>query len=90
MKRCERSIVTGRVQGVWFRQATLEQARELGLTGWVRNRADGAVEVLACGEEAQLQRLRAWLRQGPPMAQVAAVVHEFVDDMPPTDFEIRR
>lgn len=90
MKRCERSIVTGRVQGVGFRQATREVARENGIHGWVQNRTDGTVEVVACGEEALLERLRAWLQHGPPTARVDNVAHEFVDVAAPVGFEIRR
>jgi acylphosphatase len=66
-------VVTGRVQGVWYRQSTLEQARALQLTGWVRNRADGSVELVAQGDAAKLQELENWLWQGPAQAQVENV-----------------
>lgn len=65
--------VVGRVQGVYFRASTRDQARRLGLRGWVRNRDDGAVELLAEGAEAALGQLLAWVRRGPPGAQVEAV-----------------
>ncbi|MFC3552062.1 acylphosphatase [Lysobacter cavernae] len=65
-----RFIVSGKVQGVWFRAATQEQARALGLSGYARNLADGRVEVLAAGDALALDTLTAWLRQGPPLAQV--------------------
>ncbi len=68
-------IVTGRVQGVWFRASTRERALALGLGGWVRNRDDGAVEVQAFGEAEQLRLLLAWLHEGPPAARVDAVRH---------------
>ena len=65
-----RFIVTGRVQGVFFRASTREQALALGLRGHARNLDDGSVEVLAAGDAAALDRLAAWLRQGPPHARV--------------------
>jgi acylphosphatase len=58
------------VQGVFFRDTTRQQARGLGLTGYVRNLADGRVEVFACGERQALERLSAWLRRGPELARV--------------------
>ncbi|MHB8534427.1 MAG: acylphosphatase [Sulfuricaulis sp.] len=74
MTRCRHFLISGRVQGVFFRATTEAVARRLGVTGWVRNLPDGRVEVLACGEEAKLGELEQWLRQGPPRAQVERVV----------------
>ncbi len=71
--------VAGRVQGVFYRAATRQQALSLGLTGWAHNLADGRVEVLAIGETANLETLRAWLWQGPPQAQVTHVDCEPVE-----------
>jgi acylphosphatase len=68
-----RAIVTGRVQGVGFRASTVEEARAYGLTGWVRNLADGAVELEVQGEEARVTALLAWCAHGPPAARVAGV-----------------
>jgi len=65
--------VRGRVQGVGFRWFVRERARELGLTGWVRNHRDGSVEVLAEGNDAALRALRALLRAGPAGAAVSDV-----------------
>lgn len=65
--------ISGRVQGVGFRDALSEQAMRLGLTGWVRNRASGEVEVLAQGSPAALEALEAWARHGPPAARVVRV-----------------
>ena len=65
--------VRGRVQGVGFRWFVRERARALGLTGWVRNTSDGAVEVLAEGNDDALQKLRALLRSGPAGARVSEV-----------------
>lgn len=88
---CRGFVVTGRVQGVGFRAATQRQARELGVRGWVRNRTDGAVEGAAFGGHEALQRLVAWLHDGPSAAQVDSVWHsDAVDDEPaPGGFEIR-
>ena len=65
-----RFVVGGRVQGVFFRAGTREQAQRLGLRGYARNRADGRVDVLAVGDAAAIGALAAWLRQGPPQARV--------------------
>jgi acylphosphatase len=73
MDVCVRCIVSGRVQGVWFRASTREQALRLGIRGYASNRSDGRVEVLACGEQAAVDRLRAWLWEGPSQAQVTDV-----------------
>lgn len=85
------AVVRGKVQGVWFRGWTREVARALGVTGWVRNLPDGAVEVLARGSGEQLDRLEESLRQGPPLARVAAVETRRADaDGPLPDFRVRR
>jgi len=62
--------VRGRVQGVFFRESCVQQARALGVDGWVRNRADGSVEALIQGAPDVLEAMRAWLRRGPPSARV--------------------
>lgn len=61
------------MQGVYFRASTVQQARHLGLTGWVTNRRNGSVEVLAEGPSDKLEELVAWCRQGPPGARVENV-----------------
>lgn len=66
-------LVSGIVQGVFFRASTQTRARELGLTGFARNCADGAVEVVASGTPDALRELQAWLLNGPPAARVDAV-----------------
>ncbi len=71
--QCRRALVTGRVQGVWFRGSTQQQARKLGVTGWARNLPDGRVEVLMCGEASSLDSLQQWLRKGPPLAKVSDI-----------------
>ena len=75
-KLCIHCIVSGRVQGVWFRAGTRDEARKLGLTGWVRNLPDGNVEVLACGPKAKVEELHQWLHEGPRMAEVKEVSYE--------------
>lgn len=62
--------VTGKVQGVFFRQSTREKAMELGITGTVTNQPDGSVLVQATGSREQLDKLVDWCRQGPPRARV--------------------
>jgi acylphosphatase len=71
-----RFLVSGKVQGVFFRASTARMAELLGLRGYARNLADGRVEVLAVGTPAALAELGGWLGQGPPRAQVTAVVAE--------------
>lgn len=69
-----RLIVSGRVQGVWFRDSTRKKANEINIHGWVRNKADGTVEVLAEGDEKDVSELVEWCHQGPPHARVSGVI----------------
>ena len=86
---CRRFTVTGRVQGVFFRDSTRRKANALGLTGYAKNRPDGSVEVLACGAVESLDELGEWLREGPRMAAVAGVQASPVENAdPPRDFSI--
>ena len=67
-------LISGRVQGVWYRQSTKEAADRIGgLTGWVRNLPDGRVEAVAEGSEASIERLIAWCREGPRLASVSDI-----------------
>ena len=66
-------IVRGRVQGVYFRASTQREARRLGLAGWVRNRPDGCVEIVAEGEEPSIRELYGWAQKGPGAARVERV-----------------
>ena len=68
-----RLIIEGRVQGVWFRESTRKEAARLGVYGWVRNRPDGTVEVVAEGPEDKVRKLAAWCRHGPTSARVTRV-----------------
>ena len=72
MKRV-RVVISGRVQGVWFRGWTEEQARRRRLDGWVRNRRDGRVEALFQGDDAKVDEMVELCRRGPPFAQVHEV-----------------
>ncbi|MDH4562182.1 acylphosphatase [Pseudomonas sp. BN411] len=72
-KICLHGYVSGKVQGVYYRQSTQEQADRLELDGWVRNLADGRVEVLLEGEEDAVRELAGWLEQGPAEAKVTGV-----------------
>lgn len=83
----EKIVVTGRVQGVFYRAFAKEAADELGVRGWVRNREDGAVELVAEGDvDALVEKLRA----GPVAARVEEVRRESVAESPGDGFEIRR
>ncbi len=84
MRECKRFYVHGRVQGVFFRASTQEQAERLGITGWAVNLANGSVEVLACGDGAALVELERWLQQGPPMAAVSRVEVQAAPGMEPS------
>lgn len=79
--RRARAIVTGRVQGVSYRAATASEARRLGVVGWVRNRADGSVELEVEGADDRVAALLAWCEHGPPDARVAGVA---VEEQAPT------
>ena len=82
-------VVRGRVQGVFFRAQTRDRARSLGLTGWVRNTADGAVEAVFEGDRDRVESMVEWSRRGPSHAQVddVEVTWEEPEDEP--EFAVR-
>lgn len=84
-------LISGRVQGVWYRGSTRETAARLGVSGWVRNLPDGRVEAEAEGHRGLVERLIAWCHEGPPAAQVTHVAVTWIE---PTGadagFEVRR
>jgi acylphosphatase len=82
-------LVSGKVQGVWYRASTETEARRLGVSGWVRNLQDGRVEVFAVGESDLLQQLVDWLRRGPPAARVDDVVVDWGEAQAPAGFSVR-
>jgi acylphosphatase len=84
-----RLLVEGRVQGVGYRWWAVESARRLGLDGWVRNRADGSVEILAMGEAVDIERLLQACRVGPPGASVRVVRREAAEDDGSVGFQQR-
>lgn len=75
-----RFLVSGKVQGVWFRASTRDIAVQLGLRGYARNLPDGRVEVLAAGDASAIEALATWLHRGPPMASVDEVTRQSADD----------
>jgi acylphosphatase len=82
-------IVSGRVQGVWFRGTAQQRARALGVAGWARNRPDGRVEIVAEGEPEAVEAMLEFARSGPRRAEVSDV--EVVDEEPEglSGFEVR-
>jgi acylphosphatase len=83
--------ITGRVQGVWFRGWTRQEARRLGLAGWVRNMPDGSVEALFTGPGAAVDTMLVLCRQGPPHARVDGVEATPVAPVPElTEFRVER
>jgi acylphosphatase len=80
---CKRFLVSGRVQGVFFRASTAREAGRLGLSGSVTNLSDGRVEVVASGASSKVDEFAGWLASGPPMANVTRVD---VQDLDPADW----
>lgn len=84
-----RLAIRGHVQGVGFRYSMHEEARRLGLSGWVRNRRDGSVEALVQGPAAAVEGIRRWAMRGPPAARVTGVEATPAADEPLGAFEMR-
>lgn len=87
---CFHVFVTGRVQGVGYRDWTRKQAEEIGLTGWVRNTEDGRVEALVCGSDTAVATLLERMRRGPLLAHVESVDAEKSKTETFSGFEVRR
>ena len=83
------AIISGRVQGVWYRSWTVEQATSRGLTGWVRNRNDGTVEAVFAGPSDQVDAMVEACREGPPHARVAGIAVTPTGDPGLKEFEQR-
>lgn len=84
----KRLRIYGQVQGVGYRESMRREAERLNLSGWVRNRFDGTVEALVCGNSVQVELLVAWARRGPRYAAVAEVVVTEAEALPSGQFEI--
>ena len=84
-----RVVVHGLVQGVWFRESCRRRASELGVSGWVRNRADGAVEAHFEGDERAVAQAVAWCRNGPPAAEVTGVDVDAEEPEGTAGFQVR-
>lgn len=85
-RKTTRVRIHGRVQGVWFRAWTLEEATRLQLDGWVRNRRDGTVEALFCGAPDAVAAMVALCREGPPLAVVTHLDEMSEDEVPAPGF----
>jgi len=87
---CLHLLISGRVQGVWFRESMRQEALKQGVSGWVRNLPDGKVESVVCGEATQINRLLEWAGKGPPLASVNGLeVTEITDENSFSGFEKR-
>jgi len=83
-------IVSGRVQGVYFRAFTKKQANKLNIMGFVRNKEDGDVEIIACADKINLEKFVTWCHKGPLMAKVKqVVVNEITSGEDFTQFDVR-
>jgi acylphosphatase len=82
-----RVVVEGRVQGVFYRDGCRREAQRLGVRGWVRNRSDGSVEIVAEGQRSTVDELLAWCRLGPPQARVTGLV--VTDEIPAAERSFR-
>lgn len=85
---CFRAIVTGQVQGVFFRAHTKKQAQKLNLVGYAKNLSDGTVEVIACGDEKNIEILKEWLQHGPDTAEVTNVDFQLIGGKKFTSFDV--
>ena len=86
---CRHFLISGRVQGVYFRGSARAAAFELNVTGWVRNLDDGRVEAVACGEAGALDAFARWLAHGPPHARVSDVDARGIELQSFSDFSVR-
>ncbi|HHH77727.1 MAG TPA: acylphosphatase [Thermoplasmatales archaeon] len=88
MKRAH-VLISGRVQGVWFRASTRDRAESLHLSGWVRNLVDGRVEAVFEGDDGRVDEMVKWCHEGPPMAVVEDVEVGYGKPQGERGFEIR-
>jgi acylphosphatase len=83
-----RFVITGKVQGVFFRASARTEAQRLGLRGHARNLPEGAVEVIASGDAEAVDAFETWLQEGPPLADVKGVERMSIDDEPVPGFRV--
>lgn len=88
MKKCFIYIVSGRVQGVWYRYGAQKAAKKIGITGWVKNEASGNVAIMACGTDENLKQFERWIHRGPILAKVRNINIKQVAYQEFDDFEI--
>lgn len=79
-------VISGRVQGIGYRDWMVAKARSLGVSGWVRNRADGSVEALIAGDVAAVEELSRLCRRGPRLAEVSSIVEDLAEPPVETGF----
>jgi acylphosphatase len=84
---CRHLVISGKVQGVYYRASMTEEAQRLGVKGWVRNRRDGTVEAQLQGDSESVAMLIAWARRGPPAAVVSNVLIELAEAGDYLDFQ---
>jgi acylphosphatase len=89
VRRAVRVIISGRVQGVGYRDWTRREATERNLGGWVRNKSDGTVEAVIAGEDSAVESMLLALRVGPPASRVKQVMTEEWAELAPLSFELR-
>ena len=89
MNICEKCLVLGRVQGVFFRAATQQEAQRNGVSGYAKNLPDGKVEVLLYGHPDAVGHMKAWLWQGPPSAHVTEVSCHMLEEQVHKEFIIK-
>ena len=83
-------LIKGEVQGVFYRASAKEQALQLGVTGWVKNTAEGHVEIVATASDSKLQQFVKWCRKGPAKASVESIDMQTVDEQQFEEFTILR
>jgi len=86
---CLHLLISGKVQGVWFRESMRQEALANGATGWVRNLPDGKVEAVVCGSEEAVQALLTWAKRGPPLSRVNSIETRDIPAEPFSSFEKR-
>ena len=84
----KRLVISGRVQGVGYRDWMARRARELGLDGWVRNRGDGTVEALIAGDVAAVEEMARLCRRGPRLAEVVSITEDLAEPPEAPGFEV--